>query len=415
MKAIGKTPVYWIVRIVLSLAIVFILSACAAPAPLPAEEGTPTPTLIPTLAPTATPESTPTPPPTPVPVGEIFKTNQEFYTALSAQDKQASENFSVKDGKTYLSLGSQKVEVDPSSGAVNVDVNGKPLLVEDTGLLAKPITIRGTGKEVGRVFAYNLGTKYSVVDPETKKVSEVVIPAHWFEVIQTNHQVDQKASEAEKMKQREVAINDPIKVSLEQVQNGDWAMSTLLSGYLKPSKDTKFTGNALYHSSNDPTGGNVTALYTSDKIPVDYFGVIIGGVADGIALRPYQVLNPADVVKPDKSQILIVTVGMGKERQTKEQNSAYLDFVNKLNAEPILVVSSSINVETLGSGSLVDQPSVLVLKQVPGNDPLLIGFIIDTINAANSNPNIDKDFWQAPSQSALPGELQNLIWLATFS
>ncbi|MBI1854949.1 MAG: hypothetical protein HYR93_03655, partial [Chloroflexi bacterium] len=365
----------------------------------------------PTLAPTATPESTPTPPPTPVPVGEIFKTNQEFYTALSAQDKQASENFSVKDGKTYLSLGSQKVEVDPSSGAVNVDVNGKPLLVEDTGLLAKPITIRGIGENEGKVFAFAQATTIKLNDKgETK-----TFPAHWFEVIQTNHPVDQNASPAEKMKQREIAINDPIKVSLEQVQNGDWAASVLLSGYLKPSKDTKFTGNALFHDSNDSDFGNLNLLYTSDKKPIDIFGVIVGGVVDGIALRPYQVLNPADVAKPDKSQILIATVGMGKERQTKEQNLAYLNFVYNLNAEPTLVVSSSINAETLGSDSLVDQPSVLVLKQVPGNDPAYNDFIAGVIYAMRNDPNADQNLWQAEYTAPLPLQLQNLIWLAYFS
>ncbi|MBI1794782.1 MAG: hypothetical protein HYR70_11420, partial [Chloroflexi bacterium] len=151
MKAIGKTPVYWIVRIVLSLAIVFILSACAAPAPLPAEEETPTPTLAPTATPTA--ENTPTPKPTPVPVGEIFQASPSFYTELSLQDKEASKHFSVEDGKTYLSLGSQKVEVDPLSGGVNIDVNGKPLLVEGTGY-TNPLTIRGVGENEGKVFAF---------------------------------------------------------------------------------------------------------------------------------------------------------------------------------------------------------------------------------------------------------------------
>ncbi|MBI3338851.1 MAG: hypothetical protein HY022_01800, partial [Chloroflexi bacterium] len=143
MKAIGKTPVYWIVRIVLSLAIVFILSACAARPPLPAEEGTPTPTLAPTA----------TPPSTPVPVGEIFQASPSFYKELSIQDKEASKHFSIENGKTYLSLGSQKVEVDPLSGGVNIDVNGKPLLVEGTGY-TNPLTIRGVGENEGKVFAF---------------------------------------------------------------------------------------------------------------------------------------------------------------------------------------------------------------------------------------------------------------------
>ncbi|MBI1792933.1 MAG: hypothetical protein HYR70_01910 [Chloroflexi bacterium] len=246
-----------------------------------------------------------------------------------------------------------------------------------------------------------------------------------FEVIKSNHPVDQKASEAEKMKQREVAINDPNKVTLEQVQSGDWAMSVLLSGAMSPSKNTKFTGNALSHDTNGLTAGNATLLYTSDKTPVDFFGVT---TFDGknIGLRPFQVLNPTDLKKPDKSQVLITTVGIGKERLTKEQNLAYLDMVYNTNAEPILVVASTYDPNKApirASGTLVDQPSVLVLRQVPGNDPAVVnmpyykqdGITYYYNDIVNYNETNGIELWQYNFNIPLPVDLQNLIWLAYFS
>ncbi|MBI1794102.1 MAG: hypothetical protein HYR70_07910 [Chloroflexi bacterium] len=146
MKAIGKTPVYWIVRIVLSLAIVFILSACAAPAPLPAEEGTPTPTLTPTLAPTATRESTPTSRPTEIVVSKFTSTlvgvSPEFARKLDAE----GINESLNDDGTIKSVtvgynpdGTAIVEKDVKivdaginfqtdfQGNILKDANGKPI------------------------------------------------------------------------------------------------------------------------------------------------------------------------------------------------------------------------------------------------------------------------------------------------
>ncbi|MBI2759746.1 MAG: hypothetical protein HYX49_13870, partial [Chloroflexi bacterium] len=150
MKAIRKTPVYWIVRIVLSLTIVFVFSACAAPAPLPAPTVPPSPSAA---APTSTSlPPTPLPSPTPVSVDEIFKNNLSFSVLLSGQDKQASKNFSVENGKTYLLVGGQKMEIDPASAGVNLDVNGKPLKVVDTGT-PNPLTIRGVGESEGKVFS----------------------------------------------------------------------------------------------------------------------------------------------------------------------------------------------------------------------------------------------------------------------
>ncbi|MBI3341156.1 MAG: hypothetical protein HY022_13620, partial [Chloroflexi bacterium] len=273
-----------------------------------------------------------------------------------------------------------------------------------------PLTIRGVGENEGKVFAFAPQTSIKLDEKNEK-----VFPAHWFEVIKSNHPVDQNASEAEKMKQREAAINDPNKFTLEQVQNGEWAMSVLLSGAMSPSENTEFTGNVLWHRSDDPTGGNITALFTSDKTPVDFFGVT---TFDGknIGLRPFQVLNPADLKKPDKSQILIITIGVGKERLTKEQNLAYLDMVYNSNAEPILVVASTYDPNKApirASGTLVDQPSILVLKQIPGNDAgLVFKFDID-----NFNERYGTKLWQTATFYIDPKyyNIQNLIWLASFS
>ncbi|MBI2758214.1 MAG: hypothetical protein HYX49_06010 [Chloroflexi bacterium] len=268
------------------LLILFSLTACAAPTPA----ATPTFTSLP---PTPTPE--PTKAPTPVPLSEIFKAGPDFYKELSLQDKNASKNFSVENGKTYLLVGSQKVEIDPASAGVNVDVNGKPLKVVDTGT-PNPLTIRGVGESEGKVFSIAPETKIILEDDGKGNIKEKVFAAHWFEVIRTNHPVDQNATEKVKMEQREVAINDPVKVTVEQVQNGEWAQSVLLSGAINPFPEKwKFTGNALYHDANDPIG-DISLLYTSDKIPIDFFGVTR---VDGknIGLRPFQAWNPADQKK----------------------------------------------------------------------------------------------------------------------
>jgi len=354
---------------------------------------------------TPTPEPATAIPPV-VSLSEIFKVNPNFYTALSAQDKKASEHFVVENEKTFLIIGSQRIEIDPASAGVNVDINGNPLLVEDTGY-ANPITIHGVGESEGKVFAFAPETKIKL-----DATNEKIFPAHWFEVIQSNHPVDQNASEDEKMKQREIAINDPVKVSVEQVQNGDWAESILLSGMVNPfSNDWKFTGNALNHQK-DPN--NSTVLYTSDKIPVDFFGVTtVGGKQ--IGLRPFQVWNPADLNNPNRNQVLIVNVGVGEENLTKLLNATYLDFIYKSNAEPVLIVSSSDELASSGFGGMIEQPSVLSLKQLSGNDPTKLSYVARIIEQFNIT--FGTDLWQT-DPFYIDNQymnIQNLIWLAYFS
>ncbi|MBI2758950.1 MAG: hypothetical protein HYX49_09755, partial [Chloroflexi bacterium] len=135
---------------------------------------------------------------------EIFKNNLSFSVLLSGQDKQASKNFSVENGKTYLLVGSQKVEIDPASAGVNLDVNGKPLKVVDTGT-PNPLTIRGVGESEGKVFSIAPETKIILENDGKGNIKEKVFAAHWFEVIRTNHPVDQSATEKVKMEQRKEA------------------------------------------------------------------------------------------------------------------------------------------------------------------------------------------------------------------
>ncbi|MFA5770167.1 MAG: hypothetical protein WC894_01570 [Patescibacteria group bacterium] len=369
---------------------------------LTAQAASPTPSVLPSAIPstpteapaTATAEATAMVPV--VNISETFKDNKPFYTELIKQDKNASKDIQERgDNVTLTTADGKQYEVDKKTGGVNVDVNGNPLLVEDTGYV-NPLTLHGKAgtENEGKVFAFN---------PEYKG---------WFEVIQSNHPVDQKASEEDKMKQREVAINDPVKVTVEQVQNGDWAESVLLSGLVKPfPADWKFAGNAVYHGIKDPsTGGEVYFLYTSDRIPIDFFGVVKVGNKN-IGLRPFQVWNPTDVIdNPNSSEILIANIGIGAERLTEEQNSVYLSELYKPDGVKPIIVILSDKAATQGSGPFLEQQSILALKQIPGNDPLTIFFIKQKVDRL-----IGKDQLAIVSQSSLDLiNIQKLIWLAYF-
>jgi len=416
-------------RRLIAFFLLILLTACSAIGPMPTPTATTTPapsaTAIPSKTPTPAPTETPTPTPEPTWDTVLKNANPAFFTELTAQDPNAKEHFRVEDGKTYLILGSgEKVEVDPSTAAVNVDINGKPLQVENAGF-PNPLTIHGKIKtedgEREAVFAYAPETTITLNDQGETKTFE----GHWFEVIQPNHRVDINETDREKLRPQLLeAINDPVRVTVDQIQSGEWAMSVLLSGYVQPIPDDwQFTGNALWHTGHDIYfGENLTLLFTSKKIAIPFFAATnINGVDIGV--RPYMIWNPVDQQNPDRKQITIVNIGIGQERLTELANKNYINEIFLPGVDPVLIVhGSDYYYAGFAQYGLLPTPSMFVLKQLPGNDPTKARYYIDSSGKATTLGDViayqnenssNKDLWQWNIPINI-GDIQNLIWLFYF-
>ena len=319
--------------------------------------------------------------------------------AASANAK-VSTHLMHSNGRSYVAIHNQNIEVDPASAGVDVDVNGRLLPFQDTAL-SELLTVHGAGTDKNRIFAYNPGYD------------------GWFEVIRNNHPVDQSAAPSEQMKQREAAMNDPIHVSLEQVQNGDWTESVLLSGSVSAFPvDWKFAGNALNHvfdqDSDELT--DRTLLYTSNKLPVDFHGVISIGSAV-IGVQPFEVWNPTDLTKPDRTQILIANIGIGQERLSKAQVPNYLNAVYVSRWSPILVIKTAAYDDITGVlFTMAAQPSVLAINQFSNNTPADLDFLKLYMKQTMKSARLDPNGW--PIGQTPPFfidikniHMQNIIWL----
>jgi hypothetical protein len=212
------------------------------------------------------------------------------------------------------------------------------------------------------------------------------------------------------------------------VQSGEWAMSVLLSGLVKPFPDDwKFTGIAFYHNANE--GGiaknlDWTLLYTPMPIAIDMYGRV-DVLGNDIGLFPWQFWNPQDLQNPDHNQVMIATIGQGQERSTPEQIKKYLEKIYIDGERPTLIVSAPEDfLSSIRERGLISSPSILSLKQLSGNDPAKINipyyFDNDTghmyyyFDIVDYNTKNNIEIWQYGFNIPLPEELQTLIWLAHF-
>jgi hypothetical protein len=127
--------------------------------------------------------------------------------------------------------------------------------------------------------------------------------------------------------------------------------------------------------------------------------------------------NPVDQQNPDRKQIAIVNIGIGQERLTEHANENYIDKVFLPGLDPILIVegndSAYIGVAQLG---LLPTPSMLALKQLPGNDPTNISSIGNVVRDDQGRiaNGIDLNLWQWNYYGPLPKGIESLIWLFYF-
>ncbi len=385
--------------------------------PVPTVTSTPEPTEVPA---TATPTVT-------GPVGlenfvEMSKVvdNWSFANEYFKQNAGKDSAFSTENGKLYLDVGGSTVEVDQKSAGVNVDINGKALTVEGTGF-DNIISIHGVGENADKVYAYAPETTITLDEKGTTKTFE----GGWFEVIKPNHPVDMDAPKAELEKQLLEAINDPVNVTLEQVQSGEWAESVLLSGLARPiPDDVEFTGNALNYMANNPDRGRSTVLYTSEMSYIPFFGKVdLSGVtmSDGskapagtaVYIRPWALWNPKDLENPDRSQIAVVSMGFSPDRADESYNKAFIEGYLLTGYYPLLIVSEPDLIAGKYEPDYYNTNPAL-LQNLPGNDATDIQFFGGTIRVDIPKSDANPELWQWYYNEKLPTQIQNLIWLAYF-
>lgn len=395
-----------------------LLALTAACAPLtPAPTATFTPALTETLAPT----KTPTPTATPVPLQEIFKDNPLF----TSVGKEAIKYFSVENGKPYLAVMGptgviDQIEVDPDSAGVIVDAYGHPLQVEDTGS-EKPLTIHGVRENANTVYSFIPETTITLNDKgETK-----TFPAHWAEVQKPEYTFDELHNEdgSWNIERLTEQINNPLRFTVDQVQNGELARSVLLSGYMRPvPDDVKFTGNSLWHGPSEDFGPYTQLLYAGAQ-HLPFFSVVnLNGNDFGV--RPMSIWNPKDQENPDRRQQLILNLGIGTERLDDRTNGIYLQEYFLTNSYPFIIVEGKeIGVNGKIELSLLSTESRQALEGLPGNDPVDIPFLRNSIKvnvpaaSASPDPSWGWDYpnlWQWNYYKQLPRDIQELLWLFYF-
>ncbi len=402
-------------RIALLCLLLALTAACAPLTPAPTATFTPAPTE--TLAPTKTFAPTATP----VSLQEIFKDNPLF----TSVGKEAIEYFSVENEKTYLAVTGptgviDQIEVDPDSAGVIVDAYGHTLQVEDTGS-EKPLTIHGFGENASRVYSYIPETTITLNDKgETK-----TFPAHWAEVQKPEYTFDQLHNKdgSWNIERLTEQINNPLRFTVDQVQNGELARSVLLSGYMQPvPDDVKFTGNSLWHGPGEQLGAGTDLLHSGTQ-HIPFFAVVnVGGIDIGV--RPVSTWNPKDQENPDRRQQLILNLGIGTDYLDEQNNKVYLDFAFLPNRYPnIIVEGKEIGINGHKELEWLPRESRQALEGLPGNDPVDIQFLGGTIKVdvpeigTNSKPSSGWDYpnlWQWNYNEPLPKAVQELIWLFYF-
>ena len=378
-----------------------------------------TPTITPSASPIPSPTEASTPTPITVDVNVLFQSNPDFAKAVLAQDPNAAKDFTQVGDKYDRNVNGTQTEMDPSTAAVNVDIYGHKLTVTDSAN-PNPLTIKD---KQGNIISYVAESKIYGADSQGNSIVIKDFPAQWFQVIKPNHPVDMTASQDQLKTQLETAISDPVQVTIDQVQSGELAQSVLLSGLVQPfPKGWKYTGFAI-----NKTGDSIY-LYTSKKIFVPFFAETTLEDGTKIGIREWKIWNPSDLTgwnqkdfsvsdQLDHSQILLGQTGVGQENLTQTGNQAFVDAImNDKNLQPNFYISAPDQTLIAGSSPMTDQPSILALKNLPGNDPTQIGFVNNQINDAKKHFG-DGD-WQTINFSPpldLVQALQSIVWEIYFS
>lgn len=310
-------------------------------------------------------------------------------------------NFVIENGKSFLVMDGKKYEVDPTSGAYNKDIKGNELQVIDT---ANPdfITFAGIGENEGKIFSFNPGFEYEMItNQETGEKKTVTVEPHFFEVVQPSQYVDLDAPVAEQDKQLEQAIKNRVRISLDQVKNGDWARSVFLSGYVRPYPENQEIAKypyALYHNANTEEFGDLSLLYTPVKTPLPFYAIVDVGDMD-VGINPYSTVNPSDLENPNRNEMTIFNTVVGEE--TLNNPGVVYIFTNafhnfeKFPANLIVSNPSHFGINGLNNWN-PPNPSLAALDEVGGVRPIDIARIYRSIHNEQwrKEQGVSEDLWQ---------------------
>ncbi len=386
-------------RLILPILILSLLSACGVTPTAPTVTPTITVTASP-IPPSATPTETLTPTAEPIKIGEVFNGSSTSFlrNLIKLGGEDVVNNFVIENGKSFLVMDGKKYEVDSTSGAYNKDIKGNELQVIDT---ANPdfITFKGAGESEGKVFSYNSGFEYEMItNQETGEKKTVTVEPHFFEVIQPSQYVDLDAPVVEQDKQLEQAIKNRVRISLDQVKNGDWARSVFLSGYVRPYPENQEIAQypyALYHNANTEEFGDLSLLYTPLKTPLPFYAIVDVGEKD-VGVQPYSTVNPSDLENPNRKEMTIFNTVVGEETlKSGHEVEIMLQAFREPDRLPAnLIVSNPSHAAVSGYNNWNwPNPSLAALDEVEGVRPIEFGQIQDAINYAKNNLP-DQNLWQ---------------------
>ena len=411
-------------RLILPILILSLLSACGVTPAAPTVTPTVTPTITVTaspIPPSATPTETLTPTAEPIKIGEVFNGSSTNFlrNLVELGGKDVVNNFVIEDGKSFFVMDGKKYEIDPTSGAYNKDIKGNDLQVIDT---ANPdlITFKGAGESEGKIFSINPGFEYEMITNQaTGEKKTVTVEPHFFEVIQPSQYVDLDAPVSEQDKQLEQAIKNRVRISLDQVKNGDWARSVFLSGYVRPYPENQEIAEypyALNHNANNPNFGDMTLLYTPKLTPLPFYAIVDVGDMD-VGINPYSSVDPSNPEDPDRKEMTIFNVVVGPESMSNPYtNERFIEAIHDPERWPVNLIVSNPNHYAVGGihNWVPPSPSLAALDEVKGVNPMDIFALYDIINndSWRTKQNVPEDRWQTGLTPSERKQIRNgnLLW-----
>ena len=396
-------------RLILPILILSLLSACGVTPAAPTVTPTVTPTITVTaspIPPSATPTETLTPTAEPIKIGEVFNGSSTNFlrNLVELGGKDVVNNFVIEDGKSFLVMDGKMYEIDTKSGAYNKDIKGNDLQVIDT---SNPdfITFKGAGESEGKIFSFNPGFEYEMITNQaTGEKKTVTVEPHFFEVIQPSQYVDLDAPVSERDKQLKEAIENRVRISLDQVENGDWARSVFLSGYVRPYPEDQEIAEypyALSHDANHPEFGDMTLLYTPKLTPLPFYAIVDVGDMD-VGINPYSSVNPSDLKNPNRKEMAIFNTVVGEE--TLNHPNVHLLFINAFHNPdrlPVNLIVSNPSHEAINglNNWNLPNPSLAALDEVEGIGPSSVVYIYNLIHGPEiiqrrKDAGYTEDLWQ---------------------
>lgn len=337
---------------------------------------------------------TPTTNPTEVPQNLTALLPPEVFKQLQAQtENQAAKFFTVEGDKLFVTIGGQRVEVDPATSGIDIGRNGE-VINNQNALYGDIVTIKGVD---GKFYAF--APDYS---------------EGWFEVIEASSNVEA-----------------PTQVTLEQVQDGRVLTSLLLD----PEVNVPFDGDTVYDgtSMNHDEGDNAVYIRNRsaqepgtkpDQTPTEwvkrYFKVTVNG-AD-FYFNPIKWLDTSVYSSENRDlaefKLFFATFGAESKGENAFDYQKYLDSYDvatdgrKLVIYPLISADDSYlqNLRLEQFPLANTQPSLIELLRLNGNKPADMPFFKDIISVAPSGT------WQWDFQEGrLPPEIQNMLFPITYT